>query len=133
MKKTPGDIIILHKCTKNNDHMMYGSWNMVCDRQNFLSFQTIFSLLLPSQPEKSKFWKIYRMVRYIIILHMCTINYNHRMYGSWDMKHDEQKFLSFWTIFCPFTPIVCTPPFCRGRLNLLPNFQRGGAWQDLNF
>ena len=25
MKKTPGDIIILHKCTINNNHMMYGS------------------------------------------------------------------------------------------------------------
>ena len=24
------------------------------------------------------------------------------------------------------------PPFCWG-LNLLPNFQKGGAWQDLNF
>ena len=34
--------------------------------------------------------------------------------------------------------IVCTPPplfFWRGRdeLNLLPNFQKGGAWQDFNF
>ena len=25
MKETPGDIIILHKCTINNIHMMYGS------------------------------------------------------------------------------------------------------------
>ena len=24
-KKAPGDIIILHKCTKNENHMMYGS------------------------------------------------------------------------------------------------------------
>ena len=34
MKKRPGDIIMLHMCTKNNDHMMYmmyGSWNMVCN------------------------------------------------------------------------------------------------------
>ena len=23
MKKKPGDIIILHKCTKNHDHMLY--------------------------------------------------------------------------------------------------------------
>ena len=23
-KKMPGNIIILHMCTKNNDHMMYG-------------------------------------------------------------------------------------------------------------
>ena len=24
-KKTPGDIIVLHKCTKNQDHMLYCS------------------------------------------------------------------------------------------------------------
>ena len=30
-KKTPGDIIILQMCTKNYDHMMYGSWDMVWD------------------------------------------------------------------------------------------------------
>ena len=28
----PGDII-LYMCTKNNDHIMYSSWNMVCNRQ----------------------------------------------------------------------------------------------------
>ena len=31
-KKTPGGIIILHKCTKNYNLMMYGSWDMVHDR-----------------------------------------------------------------------------------------------------
>ena len=31
MKKMPGDIIILHMCTKNYDHMMYGSWDMLRD------------------------------------------------------------------------------------------------------
>ena len=29
MKKTPEDIILLHMTTKNNDHMMYSSWDMV--------------------------------------------------------------------------------------------------------
>ena len=29
MKKEPGDIIILHMCTKNYDQMMYGSWDVV--------------------------------------------------------------------------------------------------------
>ena len=32
-KKTPGDII-LHKCTINDNDMMYGSWDMEHDRQN---------------------------------------------------------------------------------------------------
>ena len=28
-----------------------------------------------------------------IILHMCTINDNHMMYGSWDMEHEGHNFL----------------------------------------
>ena len=31
MKKAPEDVIILHMCTKNNDYMMYASWNVVRD------------------------------------------------------------------------------------------------------
>ena len=41
----------------------------------------------------------------IIILHVCTINDNHIMYVSWDMKRDGQNFMSFWTIYCLFTPL----------------------------
>ena len=33
MKKNPGDIIILHKCTQNYDQMMYGSWDMMHNRR----------------------------------------------------------------------------------------------------
>ena len=33
LKKIPGDIIILHSCTKNYDQMMYGSWDTLCDRR----------------------------------------------------------------------------------------------------
>ena len=33
MKNEPGDIIILYMPTKNNDHMTYGSWDMVRDGQ----------------------------------------------------------------------------------------------------
>ena len=44
IKKKPGDIIILHMCTTNDNHMMYSSWDMNQDGQNFLSFQTVFSL-----------------------------------------------------------------------------------------
>ena len=31
--KIPGDITILHMCTKNCDQMIYSSWDMVCNRQ----------------------------------------------------------------------------------------------------
>ena len=30
MKNTPGDIIILQMCTKNYDHMMYGTVPEIC-------------------------------------------------------------------------------------------------------
>ena len=33
MKKTPGDIIISHICTKNYDQIMYVSWDIVRNRQ----------------------------------------------------------------------------------------------------
>ena len=32
MKKPPETIIILHLCTTNDIHIMYGSWNMERDR-----------------------------------------------------------------------------------------------------
>ena len=78
--------------------MMYSSWD-VRRNKGFLSFWAIFCpLTLP------KFWKNEekKNPKGIIILHLCTPNDNHMMYG-WDMDHDRQTFLSFWTIFCPFT------------------------------
>ena len=58
LKKAPGDIIILHICTINDSHMMYGSWDMERNRQFFV----ILDRLLPFYPSfygprKSKFWK----------------------------------------------------------------------------
>ena len=40
-----------------------------------------------------------------IILKICTINYNHMIYGSWDMELERRCLLSFWTVFCPFTSL----------------------------
>ena len=60
MKKTPGDIIILHMCTINDNHMMYGSWDMERDRQNFLSFWTIFCTFIPLTTQKIKILKIWK-------------------------------------------------------------------------
>ena len=42
-EKTPWDIIILHKCTKNHDHRLYYSWDMKPDGCNcYFSFWVIF-------------------------------------------------------------------------------------------
>ena len=116
--KMPGDIIILHKCTKNYDQVMYGSWNMVCDRCNcYFSFWAIFYTFTPLKARKikilkkwekpleissfyicvpkimirwgtvpeiwcvtNKFSKIWKKApRDIIILHICTRNYDQIM------------------------------------------------------
>ena len=84
---------------------MYGSWDMEHDGQNFLSFWVIFlPFYLTSNLQNKNFEKIKKKKKTLgdIILHMCTINDNHMMYGSWDMERDRQIFLSFWTIFLPF-------------------------------
>ena len=90
-----------YMCTLNEDHMIYGYWNIRIDRQKFFSFWAIFSLSAHKQPRKSKFWKNEKIPGYIIILHICIINDNHMMI---DMARDRQNFLSFWTVFSPFTP-----------------------------
>ena len=54
-EKGPGDIIILHKCTKSYDQMLYGSWVMahvVCNC--YFSFWTIFSTFTPLTAQKIK-------------------------------------------------------------------------------
>ena len=47
MKKTPGDIIILLKCTKNHDHPLYCSRDMAGDRCNCYFHFGLYFFLLP--------------------------------------------------------------------------------------
>ena len=49
-KRTPGDIILLHMCIINQDHVMYNSWDMKCNRQNFF---VILGNFLPFYPPNS--------------------------------------------------------------------------------
>ena len=55
-KKAPGDIIILNKCTKNYDQMVYCSWDMARGRCNcYFLFWAIFCPFTPNLPKKWKF------------------------------------------------------------------------------
>ena len=62
-KKAPGDIIILHKFTKNHDHMLYCCWDVVRDRCNcHFSLWAIFCPFIPLTAQKIKIlkkWNIY--------------------------------------------------------------------------
>ena len=51
-KTTPAHVIILHTCTKNNNHKMYASWDMACNR-----LRTIFCSFIPVTTWKNIFLK----------------------------------------------------------------------------
>ena len=82
--------------------LRYGAWQTKCF--------VIFDCFLPFHPsnklKNQNFEKLKKIPGDIIILHMCTINDNHMMYGSWDIECNGQNFLSFWTTFCTFTPLT---------------------------
>ena len=73
---------------------MHGSWDVECGR-HFRLILDHFLPFYPTNPENQNFEKKKQTPEGIIILHMCTINGNHMMYDSWNMKHDRQNFSSF--------------------------------------
>ena len=110
MKKIAGDIIILHICTKNHNHMMYGSWDTDWDKQKILSFWSLFCPLtthplLLMIPKIQILKKVKKMPGDIILLYIHTIYQHHMIYRSWNIRCDRQK-LTFWAIFRPFSPLT---------------------------
>ena len=91
-RKTPGDIIILHLCTKNLDDLQflrYGAWQTETGNlDQFLPFYP------PKNLSNQNFEKIRKSPVDILILYMYTINKNH------------DNFLSFCAIFCTFTQLT---------------------------
>ena len=83
MKKMSGDIILWYiMCTINEDHMIYSSWNIRCDRQKFSTFLAIFCHFSPLTTWKIKILILKKTPGDIIILQICTIYDNHMIYGS---------------------------------------------------
>ena len=109
IKKMPGDIIILHLCATNYDHMIYGSWDIKRYRHNFLSFWTIFCPFTPLTTKKIKILKKWKKLLEVNILHMSTINKNH-MYDSWDMERNRHIFFLILDHFLPFYPSLLNNP-----------------------
>ena len=106
LKKTPGDIIILHISTKNDNHMMYGSWDMEHDRQFFVIPDHFLPFYPTMDPQNQNFQKNEKKKNTWRYYHLTNISDSHMMYGSSNMECNGQKFLSFWTVFCPFTPLT---------------------------
>ena len=106
MKKIPADIIILHMSTSNQNHMMYDSWDMERDRQNFFSFFCPFTpppSLTTQRIKVLKKWKK-RPGRYH---HFTQVYHKWQSYDKLFLRYQlQQIFLSSWAIFCPFAPLT---------------------------
>ena len=73
LKKTPGDIIILHIFTINDNYMKYGSWDMERSRQNFFVILDRFLYFYPpnnsknqnfiKMKKKKKSWRYYHFTQ----------------------------------------------------------------------
>ena len=103
MKKTPEDIITLHKCTKNHDHRLYCSWDMAHDGCNcYFSFWAIlfhFTLLTAQKMNISKTWKKHMEIS---SFYTCVQKIMITCYTACV----TDCYLSFWSFFCPFIPLT---------------------------
>ena len=99
--------MILQLCNTNDDHIMYGSWDMKHHRQNFLLFWPFLPFHPTNNPKNQNVEKKKKILG-DIILHNCTKNHDHMLYCSWDMARDGCNlcfyFLPICAIFCLFTP-----------------------------
>ena len=93
IKIVPGDIIILHMCTINGNHMMYVSWDMEHDRHNFLSFWTVSCPFTPPpslttqkirilQKMKKNTWRYY---------HFTHVYNKWQSCNEWFLKHGARQ------------------------------------------
>ena len=85
--------------------MIYGSWDINC-KTYFFVILGHFLLFYPQQPKKWKYQNMKINPGYIIILHKCTTNHDHRLHCFWNMACDGSNYFSLWAIFCPFTPVT---------------------------
>ena len=77
-----------YMCTISEDHMIYGSWNIRCNRQKVLSFQVIFSFQPLDNLENQNFntekntWKYY---------HFIYLHHMWQSYRVWYLRYRAQQ------------------------------------------
>ena len=92
-------------CSINENHDLWFLRYGVHEREFFLILDHFLPFYPLNNNENQNFEKMKKASGDVIILHMCTINGNHMMHGSLDIKCDRHNFLSLWGIFFPFTTL----------------------------
>ena len=112
MKKFVGDIILLHMCTRNHNHTMYGSWDMAWDRHNFFVILSHFLPFYHPPPilmiPKIKILKTKKMQKMPgdIILLCIHVYHKSTSYDIWFLKYKvwQTEIFVFLGHFLPFQP-----------------------------
>ena len=118
MIKVPRDIIILHVYHKWQSYDVWFLWYRARWTEFFVILDHVLLFYPTNNPKTQNFEKMKKQPGDSITLHMCTTNGNHMMYTSWNTERDGQNFLSFWTIFCPFTLLATQ------KLKILTNWKK---------
>ena len=106
LKKTTGDII-LHDCTKNQDHMLYCSWDIDRDGCTYFLVWAIFCPFTSLTAQKSEFKKKFKKCLEISSFHTSAPKIIIICYTVPETWCDRCNcYFSFWAIFCPFTPLT---------------------------
>ena len=93
MKKTQGDITILHMYHKWQSYDVWFLTYWAQDTEFFVIFHHFWHFYPPNNLKNQNFEKLKNAPGDVIILNTCSINYNHMMYGSKDMECDGQNYL----------------------------------------
>ena len=91
MKKTPGDITILHKSIINDHHMMYGS----CD--HIFVILNYFFFFYPTNNSNNQNFEKIKKPSGDHLTQVYQKKHVHMLYFSWDIASDRCKcYFSFW-------------------------------------
>ena len=117
MKKMPGDIIILLFSTKNDKHMMYGSWDMECDRKKKFFFILIIFCPFTTLTLKIKIFKKWKKKNTRIYHHFIQVYHKWQSYNIWFLRYEvwQTEFFVILGHALPFYPITTQ------NINILKN------------
>ena len=86
------EILSFYMCTISENHVMYGSWDIECNRQNFLSLRTILCPVTPLTPQKIKNFEIMKKTPGNTIT---LVHHKLQSYDVWFLRYEVQQ-----TEFC---------------------------------
>ena len=109
-------------CTKNHNHMRYGSWDMEWDGQTFLSFRAIFCPLTPLTTRKIKIFKKWRKKNTWGYHHFTHVHHKWQPYDAWFLRYRAWQTKCFVILdhFFPFTPLTTQKIKNLGKMKKMP-------------